>query len=328
MPDASEAPVGQAVPKVESAIQASGAARYIDDEALPPNGLWGAYVYSTVGQADLQAMDATVALAMPGVVRFVTAADIATAGCSNNCGSFPGDEEVFASTKVTATGQALGMVLADTRAHAEAAAKAVQVTYANVSPTPIVTIDDAIAANSYFEDNAYLQNPPPITRGDFASAFAAAPFTLSGTSRTGGQAHFSMETQTCLVAPRDNGLGLDVHSSSQGPTDIRAMVMRVANLPANRVTVTTNRTGGAFGGKLSRSHPLASATAIAAKLTGRPIKSQCSRETDMVSAHAHISREEVRRCVSISHALFDFDLCLCLFLFLSRTCGASVVTCR
>jgi xanthine dehydrogenase molybdopterin-binding subunit B len=89
-----------------------------------------------------------------------------------------------------------------------------------------------------------------------------------------------METQTCYAIPDENN-GLYVHSSSQGPTDIRAMVMRVTGLPANKVTVSTRRTGGAFGGKLSRSHPIASAVSVAACLTNRPIKAQCSRTADM-----------------------------------------------
>ena len=148
-PDASQAPVGQAIPKLESAIQVTGAAKYVDDTFQPANGLWGAYVYSTVGVATLGPIDASAALAVPGVVRFITAADIVSVNGANDCGSFPGDEEVFASTTISATGQAIGMILADTRQHAEAAAKLVKVTYTNVGK-PLVTIDDAIAANSFF----------------------------------------------------------------------------------------------------------------------------------------------------------------------------------
>lgn len=89
-----------------------------------------------------------------------------------------------------------------------------------------------------------------------------------------------MEGQTCMVIPTEDG-ALDVASSSQGPTDIRAMVMRVTGLPANKITVTTARAGGAFGSKLSRSHPIASAVSLAARIMNRPIKAQCSREAEM-----------------------------------------------
>ena len=125
-----------------------------------------------------------------------------------------------------------------------------------------------------------MQNPPPVTCGNFATAYAAAPNKLTGTSYTGGQAHFNMEGQTCMVIPTEDG-ALDVASSSQGTTDIRGMVMRVTGLPANKVTVTTARAGGAFGSKLSRSHPIASAVSLAARIMNRPIKAQCSREAEM-----------------------------------------------
>ncbi len=48
---------------------------------------------------------------------------------SNNCGDFPGDEEIFASTAVRCIGQALGVIVAETRPQAQAAAAVVVVTY-------------------------------------------------------------------------------------------------------------------------------------------------------------------------------------------------------
>jgi len=281
VPDSKEpSPLGQAIPKIESAIQLTGEAQYIDDAPLPPNGLFGAYVYSNVALATIEKIDASAALAMEGVVRFISAADVAALpGAANDCGSFPGDEEVFASSKITATGQAIGMILADTRLHAEVAAKAVVVTYTNIG-TPIVTLADAIAAKAFLPANNYMAPPGAVTRGDFAGAYAKAPLKLEGNNYTGGQAHFSMETQTCTASPRENG-ALYVQSSSQGPTDIRSMVMRVTGLPANKVVVSTKRAGGGFGSKLSRSHPIASAAALCARITRRPVKIQCSREAEL-----------------------------------------------
>lgn len=166
--------------------------------------------------------------------------------------SFPGDEETFATKNITTCGQSIGMILADTRSHAEAGAAAVVVTYgpppAGSPAAPIITIADAIAAKSFLPGNAFMQPPPPVTCGNFATAYAAAPYKLTGTNSSVGQTHFYMETQTCYALPGEHD-SIVVHSASQGTTDIRGMVMRATGLPAHKVIVTTKRCGGGFGGR-------------------------------------------------------------------------------
>lgn len=253
-PDASEAPVGQPIPKIESAMQTTGEAKYIDDITLPPNGLWASFVYSTIALGSIESIDASPALSLPGVVQFISAADIAKLkGGVNDCGSFPGDEEVFATKDITTCGQSIGLILADTRAHAEAGAAAVVVKY-TMPPTgtkPVVTIMDAIAKQSFFQANQYQSPPVPISCGNFDQAYAAAPNRLKGSNSSLGQTHFFMETQTCMAVPSEND-SLYVHSSSQGPVDIRAAVMRATSLPGHKVTVSTRRAGGGFGGQTIR----------------------------------------------------------------------------
>lgn len=190
-PDPSTAPIGQPMAKLTSYLQASGEIKYTDDISQPTtNALYGAFVYATVASATIQSLDASKALAMPGVVTFISAKDLVTVGASNNCGFFPGDEEIFASTQITATGQSLGFIVADTQAHANAAALAVVANVTAVTTAPIVTLQQAIAAKSFFPDNTYQQNPPPVVNGDVTKGFAASKYVVSGNNFTGGQAHF------------------------------------------------------------------------------------------------------------------------------------------
>jgi xanthine dehydrogenase/oxidase len=197
------APVGRAIPKLESAGQVSGGAKYIDDMQLPPNGLWASYVYSKVAVGTIESFDPTAALAMPGVFQFISAADL-VGKFANDCGSFPGDEEIFCSGSVTASGQALGLILADTRAHADAAAAAVVVNWKTLTPAPvpIVSIQDALSAvpPSVFPDNKYMQNPPDITSGDFETAFKNSPHQVSGTNSSAGQTHFFVSTEKLEIS--------------------------------------------------------------------------------------------------------------------------------
>jgi xanthine dehydrogenase iron-sulfur cluster and FAD-binding subunit A len=62
-------PIGQPVRKLEAKIQSTGEAVYPSDETMPPQGLFGAIVFSTACAKVLQALDASPALALPGVVR-------------------------------------------------------------------------------------------------------------------------------------------------------------------------------------------------------------------------------------------------------------------
>jgi xanthine dehydrogenase/oxidase len=137
-------------------------------------------VLSTVAAGTIQSIDASVALSMPGVVALITAHDIAAIGGSNNCGDFPGDEEIFASTTITHRGQTIGMIVADTRENAKAAAAKVVVTYGAPATPPIFTIADAITAKSFLTDNQYVKHMPSISNGDINKGFSEADFIYTG----------------------------------------------------------------------------------------------------------------------------------------------------
>lgn len=74
--DASDVALYKAVPKYEASIQVSGEAEYTGDIPYRPDELFAALVTSQVACADLVEMDASKALEIPGVVKFVTAKDI------------------------------------------------------------------------------------------------------------------------------------------------------------------------------------------------------------------------------------------------------------
>ena len=67
----------------------------------------------------------------------------------NDIGPILHDEEVFTTRTVTCIGQIIGIVVADTEAHARMAAKAVRVQYEQLPA--LFSIEDAIEAGSYYE---------------------------------------------------------------------------------------------------------------------------------------------------------------------------------
>ena len=233
---------------------------YADTDDIPEqrNELNAAYVYSRVSAGVIASMDAAAALAMPGVVDFITAKDVTDSGCANDCGIFPGDQEIFASKQVYCAGQAVGLIVADTLAHAQAASKIVVVHYTPLPAKSILSIDEAVAANSFIDPNNPFDggHVTEVKQGDVATGFAAAKHVASGVVRSGAQEHFYMETMAAVAVPEEDGFWT-VHASAQGPASIRSTLTGVLQIPGSRINVITKRAGGGFGGKITGPHPIA-----------------------------------------------------------------------
>ena len=108
------------------------------------------------------------------------------------------------------------MILADSAKHAEAGARAVKVQYEDLPA--IFSIEEAIAKESYFQHYRY------INIGQDEGAFdediwEKADHVFSGVVRMGGQEHFYLETQACVVIPKPEDGELEVYSSTQNPTE-------------------------------------------------------------------------------------------------------------
>lgn len=87
-------------------------------------------------------------LQKPGVAGYFGAKDVPG---GNDMGAVVHDEECFASEVVTCIGQPIGVVVADTEQHARMAARLVKVEYQDLPP--LISIEDAIEASSYYEVN-------------------------------------------------------------------------------------------------------------------------------------------------------------------------------
>ena len=157
-----------------------------------------------VAHGKLLGVDASVALAMPGVVDVVLAGDIAG---SPMLASFAGDEPIFAKDTVQHVGQVIGLVVARTVQEARRAARKVQVKIEAL--TPVLTVQDALAAKSF------VLPPVTVRRGDAQAALKSSQHTLHGTLEVGGQEHFYLEGQVAYALPLEQRQWLDLQ---QHPT--------------------------------------------------------------------------------------------------------------
>lgn len=261
---------GQSTPHESARAHVTGAAAYTDDIALRhPDTLHAWPVLAPHPHALLLTLDPAPALQEPGVVATLTADDVPGEGDS---GANRHDEPLF-PVEIMHHRQAVAWVLAETLEAAKLGAARIKPEYRPL--TPILTIEDAIAANNYHS------GPMRIRRGDAAAAIAGSPHRLTGQLSIGGQEHFYLETQ-CAFARMDESGGIILDSSTQHPSETQIIVARALGIPCHQVSVQCLRMGGAFGGKEVQANPWAAIAALGAWKTRRPVCVRLPRHLDMV----------------------------------------------
>jgi xanthine dehydrogenase/oxidase len=145
--------VGKQIPHLSSLKQNTGEAQYVDDLPRQDRELYGAMVLSSRAHAKLISVDWTPAIGEGLAVGYIDKHSIPKE--ANLWGSVVKDEPFFADGEVHSHGQPIGMVYAETALQAQAAAKKVKVVYENLPV--ILTIDEAIEANSFFKHGKILK---------------------------------------------------------------------------------------------------------------------------------------------------------------------------
>jgi xanthine dehydrogenase large subunit len=251
-------------------LHVSGRAEYCDDISLPANTLHAAFGVSPIAHGRILELDLGAVLGSPGVVAVAVPADVPG---ENNYGSAVHDDPIFAQDLVQYVGQPLFAVAADSMRAARIAAQRAKLA-ASALPA-LLDIRAALAAESYVLPSQSMR------RGDAKAALTHAPRRLQGTVSMGGQDHFYLEGHIAIALPQEDG-GMLVHSSTQHPTEVQAIVAHALGLSVNRVIVLCRRMGGGFGGKESQAALIAAAAAVLAHKTKRPVKLRLDRDADMV----------------------------------------------
>ncbi|KNC55941.1 xanthine oxidase [Thecamonas trahens ATCC 50062] len=256
-------------------LQATGEAVYVDDIPVAAGSLFGAPLLSSVARGTIERIETSAALALDPSVAVYTADDVPG---MNVLGAIVYDEEVIVSKEITSQGQLLGMVVASSADLARLAARKVNVVLTEAAPDApelVVTIDEAVAAGQYMSGGNKMKS------GDVEGALEGASHVLEGTTYVGGQEHFYLETFATLAVPVE-GEQMKVYASTQNPSKTQKFVSRVLGVPSAKVAVHVKRIGGGFGGKETRTCPLSAAVALAAKLSGKPVRCMLDRDEDMV----------------------------------------------
>ena len=288
--------VGRNVPHDSARGHVTGESIYVDDIAPAAGELIVDFYWSPLAHARIRSVDLEAARQIPGVFLY-THADLH----HNLFGPIYKDEILLAEDVCTFRGQPIVVVAGESAAAVRAAKQAIRVELEALPP--ILTIDEAVRADSFFPD------PRVIRRGDAAAALRSAEHVIEGVFECKGQDHFYLESQAAIAFPGEHG-AITVHSSTQNPTEVQEVIAHLLGLQMNQVVVLTKRMGGAFGGKeCQATHPAAIA-ALVAQRTKRPARIVYNKDDDMHTTgkrHPFQNRYRVgfRRSGEIVAAVFD-----------------------
>ncbi len=254
---------------IDAHAHVRGESVYVDDIPERRDTLHGAVFASPLAHGVIKRLDVAPALACPGVVAVLTAADVPG---QNQIGNIIQDEPLFAEDQVHFQGQPLALVLAERETQARRAVKEIRV---ELEPLPII-VDPRVAR----AQGELIIPPRTFLLGDPDKAFAHCAHVFEGRADTGGQEHLYIETQGAYAWPVEKG-GVRVVSSTQGPTVVQRAAARVLDLPMHLVEISVQRLGGGFGGKEDQATAWAVMAALGALRLKRSVKIALHREDDL-----------------------------------------------
>lgn len=261
----------------------TGQALFVDDVQIP-GMLHAAFLRSDYAHARLVSLDVSAAREMPGVVAVFTAEDMGDDWRPSppNVSPPPGMEGVtfysrtpvpLVKDKVRHAGEALAMVIAESRYIAEDAAESI---WAELEPLPaMVDIEkaldpDAPLVHDDLESNlaAHLAQG----KGDYEAAKAQADLVVERRIVIDRGAAAAMENRGIVAHWESKAQQLTVWDTTQAPIPIRNGLAALFGLAASQVRVIAPFVGGAFGPKIMLYYPEEVMLTWATLKLGMPIK--------------------------------------------------------
>ncbi len=242
--------------------------------------LWASLARSPAAAGQIRAIDPIPALRVDGVLEIVTAADVP----DWRTGVIVSDTPMLAADYVAYEGEPVAIVVAESRAAAEAGARSVAI---DIEPVePVSTPEQALAPGSRLvhpDWNRFAvaggadigRNGNVVAEvihdpGDLDEAFAAADFVVEGTYRTPRQYQAHLEPKMALATYESGRFTIEV--SHQYPFRLRDRVAQILGVAPSAVRVVGHHIGGGFGSKLDVS--LEAFAALLAQRYRRPVRMQ------------------------------------------------------
>jgi len=256
----------------------TGRASYTDDIKLP-GMVHAAILRSPYSHASIKSVDTSAAEGQPGVLAVFTGQD--TDGVLNAipCAWLVPDSDLktpdhpaIAKDKVRYVGDAVAVVVAESRYQAEDALEHIDVEY---EPLDVVMNPKAAAQDGAPQLHDDVPNNIAFTwavaGGDADAAFSDADVTVSDTITLQRLIANAMEPRAAIAQWVSATGDLTLWSTSQNPHIARFLTSVVTEVPEHKIRVIAPEVGGGFGSKIPY-YPDEAITAFCAMKLGVPVK--------------------------------------------------------
>jgi 4-hydroxybenzoyl-CoA reductase subunit alpha len=270
--------IGTRMPRVDSRAKVMGKAKFTADLKLP-HMLVGKIKRSPYAHARIISIDATKALALPGVKSVVTGKD--TEGVKWGVFAYTRDQQFLQTDKARYIGDEVAAVAAVDEDTAVKALDLIAVTYEELP-----AVYDPMAAMASETELIHAEYPNNINihvnidTGQVDENFAKAFYIREDTFTAPEESYFQAEPYA-VVARFDSEDCLEVWCPNGGPHMKSKPLSNSFKIPLHKVKIRRIAIGGAFGGR-SEICPADYICALLAKKTGCPVKIEFTREENTI----------------------------------------------
>ena len=282
--------VGAPVPRKEGRGKVTGAARYVDDMALP-GMLYGATVRSTIARGKIRKIAYGLGIPWEEFVT-VTAKDIPGKNCIV---LILDDQPCLAAETVNHPEEPILLLAHADRHKLRKAVEAISIEYEPLPAAHTISESERQSTIIWGTDNVFKTFL--VEKGDVDAVWKKAAYIVEGEYSTGAQEQLYIENNG-VIASFDPEKGVTVWGSLQCPYYVHKALMALCGLPEEKVRVVQMETGGAFGGKEEFPSMIAAHAVLLAIKSGRPVKIVYDRMEDMAATtKRHPSRTRHRTAV-------------------------------
>lgn len=284
--------IGQPMQRLEDEALLRGRGRYADDLGVSAGTLHAAVLRSPHAHAELLAVDASAALALPGVRAVLTGADVQRWSQPFVVGvKQPMKHWALAVDRVRYTGEPVAVVVAQDRYLAEDALDLIRVDY---RPLPaLIDIDAACAADAPLLHEAVGSNvvsDRSFRYGDPEAAFASAAHRVALTVHYPRNSCTPIECGVVVAEHLPGDEGYEVVSNFMGPFSLHSVMALALKVPGNKLRHKVPRdSGGSFGVKQAV-FPYVVLMCLASRKAGAPVKWVEDRLEHLVAATSATAR--------------------------------------
>jgi CO/xanthine dehydrogenase Mo-binding subunit len=293
--------IGKSVPRKEGRKKVTGAALYVDDISFPEM-LYGTTVRSSIPRGRIKNISFSGEFNW-SEFTIVTAADIPG---ENYVALILNDQPYLADQVVNHAEEPILLLAHPDKYLLQEARRNVHIETEN--QPAVLTLSESVDQKQVIWGDDNIFKSFLVEKGNVDDVWAAADFIVEGEYFTGAQEQLYIENNGVIAVANEHD-GVTVWGSMQCPYYVHKALVKLFDLPEDKIRVIQTETGGGFGGKEEYPSMIAGHAALLSWKSGKPVKMIYDRAEDMVATtKRHPSRTRHKTAVTKDGKLLAMEI--------------------